>query len=387
MKKLSCVHSRYPDYERSPSSIKRSYVLPALLAIVLLLTAAPVRSDAQELGFLNVVFNRVQRISLSVLALDPKETPNVDRSGSGCITLALCGAGVTVLIDLDTRADNMELELGLGAGYLRILRGYSGDSLDIRGALRSLPVVSTQATWLASRYFHPYFLASFGLVDLWNGRATNTDARQTEVKASTFEYGISLGLAVRPARTNGRMQIEGGYRARTFSSIGYGYDQPLNDRWPRQLDLSGWQIAAGWQFDLRPIAKSPDFSGSYVLSRVDGAPFPTLLSQVRTDTGNVRLELMNAWLDVSRRPGTFRLVLITRSSLLNSDGVAQQVLYPEPTERRGHWEATRVGHVSFTLESDEGVEATASGERIEDELVILDPITGRRLHFRRIRGT
>ncbi len=361
----------------------KSRSLLAVAALALL----PAALSAQDLGFLNSVFNRVHRVSLFVLALDPKEAPILDRTGKGCITLSLCGAGVKVMIDLDTRADNMELELGLGASYLRALQGSSDDSLDIRGALRSLPVVSTQATWLASRYVHPYFHASFGLVDIWNGRAHNSSGRQAELKASTFEYGVSLGLAVRPSRTNGRMLLEAGYRARTFASVGYGFDEPIGNKWPRQIDLSGWQLSAGWQFDLRPIAKSPDFSGSYVLARVDGAPLPIALSQVSGDSGNVRRELMNAWLDISRKPRTYRMVLITRVTTLNENGVAQEMEYAHPSELRGGWEPGRAGHVLLTRDSTTSASVSTTGERIDDELVIVEPSTGRRLHFRRVRGT
>lgn len=351
------------------------------------LVLSPSMVVAQDLGFMNSVFSRVHRVSLFALALDPKEAPILDRTGKGCITLSLCGAGVKVMIDLDTRSDYMELELGLGASYLRALQGRSSDSLDIRGALRSFPVVSTQTTWLASRYVHPYFHASFGLVDIWNGRAHNSAGRQAELKASTFEYGLSLGLAVRPSNTNGRMLIEGGYRARTFASIGYGFDEPLGGAWPRQLDLSGWQVSAGWQFDLRPIAKSPDFSGSYVLTRIDGAPVPFTLEQDRATDGNVREELMHAWLDMSRKPRTYRLVLITRNTTVNTNGVAQQIRYPDPTEERGTWESNKTGQVFLTRQGAGQSTPAATGERIEDELIIPHPTTGRRLHFRRVRNS
>lgn len=359
-------------------------LLPLLGTLALLSMPQPVQ--AQDLGFVNSIFGRVHRISLFVQSLEPRKAPILDRSGRGCITMSLCGAGVKVMIDLDTRSNWMNLELGLGAGYLRALQGSSSDSLDIRGALRSLPVVNVQASILMTKWITPYVNGSFGLVDIWNGRAHNAEGMQAELKASTFEYGVSGGLAIRPDMTNGRILLEAGYRARTFASVGYGFTEPLGTAWPRQLDLSGWQVMAGWQFDLRPIAKSPDFSGSYVLTRVDGSALPLTLSQFRGDSVNVREELMQAWLDIERNPRRYRVILVTRRTWLNADGIPQEIRYAEPMEERGTWLPDRSGIVTFTPESPREAEVH-TGTRIEDELVVIHPATGRRLHFRRVRST
>jgi hypothetical protein len=353
----------------------------ALLSLALLVPAHA--ASAQDLGFATGIFSRVHRLSLFVNALEPKDAREFDRSGRGCITLSLCGAGVRVMIDLDTRTQWMDLELGLGAGYLRALRGNPGDTIEIRGALRSLPVISTQATFLLNRYASPYFAGSFGLVDIWNGRAHNSQGRQSELRASTFEYGISGGVVVRPPNTNGRLLLEAGYRARTFASVGYTTTDPLGPAWPRQIDMSGWQVSAGWQFDLRPIAKSPDNAGTWALARVDAAAVPLVLQQTRVSDGvNVRRELMNGWLELYGRPNSYRLVLITRETTLNTGGVAQEIRYPAPTEERGAWTTLRSGAVVFTRAG--GGEVTA--ERIEDELVLVHAGTGRRLHFRKVKS-
>ncbi|MEW5919245.1 MAG: hypothetical protein AB1762_22780, partial [Gemmatimonadota bacterium] len=237
-------------------------------------SALPVLADAQELGFVSTVFARVHKLSMFVHALEPTGETVLDQSGRGCISLSLCGAGAKVLVALDTRSDRLDLDLGFGAGYLRTVRARTTDSLEVRGALRALPVLSTQATFMNLGWFRPYIVGSFGLVDLWNGRAHQGAGKQTSVTATTFEYGMSLGVGVAPPFTNGRMLLEAGYRARNFASVGYNQPEPLGRTWPRELDLSGWQISAGWQFDLRTLSKAAGFGGGWLLTRVDGAPRP-----------------------------------------------------------------------------------------------------------------
>ena len=349
-----------------------------VLATALLGFADATPLTAQDLGFVSGVFGRVHRLTLFVNALEPGGSPWLDERAKGCLTLPLCGAGVRVHIDLDTRSDLVDLELGLGAGYLRAVRGAPVDGLDLRGALRSLPTITTNATFLLGDWVHPYFVGSFGLVDLWNAQAYDADGRQSKVQAATFEYGISGGLAVMPPFTNGRLLLEAGYRVREFPSLGYTSDAALPLDWPRQLDLSGWQLSAGWQFDLRPIARSPQWAGTWRLVEVDGFPLPATLTQVRADDGNVRRELVQALLVLERDGATWRLVQTERELILDRNGVVQALTYAEPIIETGT--GRRDGRDAITMEPEQ------RAERVDDLLVLRHARSGRRLGFRKVKG-
>jgi len=346
----------------------------------------PSRAFAQDLGFISSVFGRVHRLSLFAQALHPRDAAVLDRSGHGCITMSLCGAGARVMIDLDTRSNIWELELGFGAGYLRPIRGSDQSNLDLRGALRSLPVISAQGSLQAWRWINPYFAGSFGLVDLMNGRVHDTDGRQAEVKASSFEYGLSVGLAVQPPVTNGRALIEFGYRARNFASVGYGFSTPIPSTWPRELDMSGWQLSAGWQVDLRPIARPTQVGGAWVLSRADAGPLPLALKQERRGDASVREELVSGYLDVDSRGRTFALTLVAREVVVGSNGVTLEMRFTEPRREQGTWSADGRRAIARSEPARGGDALRSDVTLLEDELVVQHGATGRRLYFRKIRG-
>jgi hypothetical protein len=358
---------------RCPIRLGRAIALALLLA-------SPAPLVAQDLGFLGGIFGKVQRMSLYLQSLDPLHAEVLDRTGKGCFTLALCGAGTEVLIDLDTPVKQVNLSLGFGAGYLRSVRSRPGDSLDIRGSLRTLPSVSTHVTYLLNPLVNPYFTGSFGLVDIWNGRAHNALGKQVDIKASAFEYGISFGIGISPTRTNGRAILEAGYRARNFASIGYGFQDPLPKTAPRSLDLSGWQFNAGYQFDLRPLNRAPTYVGLWVLSRVEGQPIPFTLGQERSGPESVRTDLINGTLELS--DGRYSLQLITRATTLSAGGVALSQRFPEASREEGTW-VRQDG--ALRLSRTEGGSTISPALPADDELVVTHAQTGRRLHFRRTR--
>ncbi len=351
-------------------------------------------AHAQELGFVSTVFARVHKLGMFVHSLQPTGESILDQSGRGCLTLSLCGAGTRVLIALDTRSERLDLDLGFGAGYLRTVRARTSDSLEIRGAIRELPVLSTQATFMNLGWIRPYIVGSFGLVDLWNGRAHTAAGKQSPVSATTFEYGMSLGIGVAPPFTNGRMLVEAGYRARNFASVGYNQPEPLGKTWPRELDLSGWQVSAGWQFDLRTLAKVVGFGGSYMLTRVDGGAVPATLRHERTASGteSTRQEIVGAYLDLDPRKQTYSLQLVTRSVTLSPNGVAQALRYDDPQQESGTWGyATKT-----TLRLTPGTATPANGSaaaagslvrRADEEIILEHQASGRRLYFRKVKTT
>ncbi|MGQ0643495.1 MAG: hypothetical protein ACT4P6_22335 [Gemmatimonadaceae bacterium] len=371
-------------------------ILSRRILFALTLVAASGASSAAhaqgELGFVSTVFARVHKLSMFVHSLEPTGESILDQSGRGCITLSLCGAGTRVLIALDTRSDRLDLDLGLGAGYLRTVRARTGDSLEIRGAIRALPVLSTQATFMNLGWIRPYVVGSFGLVDLWNGRATNGAGKQTSVTATSFEYGMSLGIGVAPPFTNGRMLLEAGYRARNFASLGYAQPEPLGRQWPRELDLSGWQVSAGWQFDLRTLARTVGFGGSWMLTRVDGAALPTTLRHERSASGaeSTRQDIVSAYLELNPRGQTYSLQIVTRTATLSPNGVPQAMRFDDPIRESGTWGYD--SKVSVRLTPAAAAQANGAGtsggsivRRADEEIVVEHLATGRRLYFRKVK--
>jgi hypothetical protein len=337
---------------------------------------------AQDLGFLSAIFSRVHRMSLFVQSLDPYRATILDKNASRCLTLTLCGAGAEVLIHLETRTPKLDLELGFGAGYLRSLRATVGDSLEVRGALRTLPNVSTHLTYLTNEWFHPYLTGSFGLVDLWNGRVHLPNGKQAEVRANAFEYGLSIGFGFSPKVTNGRGLFEIGYRARHFASIGYLTSDPLAKTAPRALDMSGIQLNAGWQVDLRPLSRAPDYTGLWLLTRVEGATLPFVLSQDRNGSESTRNEVVNGVMDLSSSPSTtYQIRLTTRQVGIGPNGVPLMQRYPGDLTEEGTW--TRSG-TALTLTAN-GNRPSSRVVRADDELMVIHAETGRRLHFRKTR--
>jgi hypothetical protein len=327
-----------------------------------------------------------------VHSLEPTGETVLDQSGRGCISFSLCGAGAKVLIALDTRSDRLDLDLGFGAGYLRTVRARTTDSLDIRGAIRELPVLSTQATFMHLGWIRPYIVGSFGLVDLWNGRAHNAAGKQTTVTATAFQYGMSLGIGVAPPFTNGRMLLEAGYRARNFASVGYGQAEPLGKTWPRELDLSGWQLSAGWQFDLRTLTKAVGFGGSWMLTRVDGTALPSTLRHDRTTSGTetMRQDIISAYLDIDPRGHTYSLQIVTRSVTLGPNGVTQSLRYDEPMSERGTWRHTtkvaiRLTPAATTQANGSAATSASVVTRADEEIVVEHHATGRRLFFKKVK--
>ena len=351
-----------------------------LCLATLVCAAGPSRVAAQDLSFLSSVFSRVHRLTLSLESADPRHASVLDRSGHGCFTLPLCGAGTEVLIDLDTRSRRIDLELGFGASYLRPVRSKNPAEMDIRASIRSLPVISTHVTYLNDSWLHPYFTGSFGLVDLWNGRVHTAAGKQSELKASTFEYGVSAGVGIAPPFTNARLLLEVGHRARNFSSVGYSLTDPLPSAFPRELNLSGWQMRAGWQFDLRPLSKAPEYEGLWVLTRVDGLPVPFATRQERRGPESVREEIVSAYLDLSQTGSRYSLEIVTRQTTVGPNGVALEQRFAEPQREVGTWDGAERHRVRLTTS---GVAQPTT--RVDDELMVEHSATGRRLFFKKVR--
>lgn len=171
-----------------------------------------------------------------------------------CDPLGLCGMGAEVLIDLPS-PQGSELELGLSTSFLR---GFTAaeSSLDLRGALRILPLVSVYATkrdLLGWDGLNPYVGVNAGLSTLWNAQAYDADGRPYALAGEAFEYGLTAGAFINLPPARG-LFVEGSYRVRRYPSLMWTLPEGetvLPPGWPPALDVSGWLLTAGWQFKLR----------------------------------------------------------------------------------------------------------------------------------------
>lgn len=154
------------------------------------------------------------------------------------------------------REDAITFSIGLGYSQMSGFNGGS-DSLDIRGALRTLPALAFYAAFNAERSVSPYLGFSVSLEQLHSLRAyrlspTLDSATTTAFKGSGSTFGASLagGVVVDLRRIN--LFLEPSYTVRYFPSIEWEADKngtlPLN--LPRRLRMSGWQIAVGLQVPL-----------------------------------------------------------------------------------------------------------------------------------------
>ena len=178
-----------------------------------------------------------------------------------CLFGDVCGAGAELLIDLPSFGGDsgFGVELGLGVEYTRGFMSGS-DALDLRGSVRSLPTVAAYVTGLGDVLedfpdsLYPYFGLSFGLADLWNARAYDNSGVQFELDGQTFDWGLSLGMAVDLGLT-AYLLGEGTYIWRRFSSLDWSLPdaagEALPAEFPRALELSGWRLKVGLQFQLQ----------------------------------------------------------------------------------------------------------------------------------------
>lgn len=221
-----------------------------LLALAGVLAATPAHA---QFDFLTELFDEVNSITVAVQGSQIHHSGELRARESDCLGVGVCGMAAEVLIDLPSVA-GADLELGLGTSFLRGFEA-TEPTLDLRGSLRAFPTITAYASLperLGMGIAEPYVGASFGLVSLWNARGYDPEAVEYGLEAETFEHGFTVGLFL--LRPRG-LFIEGGYRWRTFESVDWELPdaaaEKLPANWPRDLDLSGWQVSVGWQFRLR----------------------------------------------------------------------------------------------------------------------------------------
>jgi len=214
--------------------------LKRCLSLVCFFVVTTPRADAQEI--ITKIFERATDIAPFAQASWLTSDENLDTRGS-----ALLGYGVEILFALkDDPKAAFSVELALGYNYLTGFRS-TNPAVDLRGSMRTLPELSVYATFEKTGRIEPYLGIHTGLLDLWHTQAYDTENQQYLVTSESFQAGITGGVVM-----NG-IWVEGSYRIRKFPSLEWtlpGEATVVPAAFPREMDLSGWNLRAGYQFSI-----------------------------------------------------------------------------------------------------------------------------------------
>jgi hypothetical protein len=103
------------------------------------------------------------------------------------------------------------------------------------------------ATYEKTGSIEPYVGVHTGLLDLWHTQAYDAEGEQYSVSSEAFQAGVTTGAVFHG------LWLEGSYRIRKFPSLEWalpGDRTALPPEFPRTLDLSGWNVRAGYQFSI-----------------------------------------------------------------------------------------------------------------------------------------
>lgn len=272
------------------------------LPLLILVQARPSHAQA-ELAFFTNALKSVHSVTLAGQFGDLTDKQMLGTSDSDCALLRICGMAAEVLFDVTT-PEQIHLEIGFGASYLRGFHEKAGLPFDIRGSVRSFPTISAYLTGDA-RIVEPYVGVNFGIADLWNVQVYDTLNREFKVTGQTFELGGTAGFYLDFYHSVG-LFAEASYRRRRFASLDYTRDSVPGI--PRELNLDALTVALGVQFDLREDKEGPPaFYGTWVLSKVNGEALPARISQRQDGNLSVRDELTSGMLDITAQNYVLRL--------------------------------------------------------------------------------
>ena len=214
----------------------------ALLCLLLV----PSFASAQTLSVISGLFKSVNSIGFSVNGGTILGDTELDPT---CLGGGVCGMGIEVFLDLPS-PEAVELELGLGTSFLRGFEAVE-PTLDLRGSLRTLPVISVYVTRpgiLGTSRVQPFAGLNVGFAQLWNARAYDAEGVQHELDGEAFEFGATAGAFVNVTSVSG-LFVEMSLRQRRFDSLDWNLAGPaLPAGWPRQLNASTLLVSVGWQF-------------------------------------------------------------------------------------------------------------------------------------------
>ncbi len=221
-----------------------------LLIATLAALAFPSAAVAQDLRILEGLFRQVNSFMIAANVGDLVGGSEMD---GNCTPFGLCGMSTEVFLNL-YRSQTLMLELALGTSYQQGFRARE-PTLDFRGAVRSVPTISIYTTYLRPLVLErvqPFVGVSFGLTELWNAQAYDSEGTRYTLRGSTYDQGLAAGLVFNLGTLSGPF-IETSYRRRSFFSVDWGFPSGVDSvpaGWPRELNLSSWVLSLGWQFEL-----------------------------------------------------------------------------------------------------------------------------------------
>jgi hypothetical protein len=147
-------------------------------------------------------------------------------------------------------------ELGLGYTHVGNLRSRV-PGFDIRGSVRDWPTLTYYRTWsganvggrLPGGAFSPYLGLGTGYLVLSNLSFYDATGQIYTVTGDAIGASVSGGFVNEPG-----IFIQAAYRLRYFGGLGYktpASPAKLPAELPRSLNLSGFEIAVGWQFHVK----------------------------------------------------------------------------------------------------------------------------------------
>lgn len=215
----------------------------AVTVSALALLPSPARAQAA----IEELFSKTEAVTVSA-ALGCLPASSLTTGGGGC---GLYGFGLEALINLASPdSSGWGFELALGYGQLSGFRA-EDPSLDLRGAVRSLPSVAAYASRdraMPLGFEQYYFGLHTGFLQTANLQAYDGEGRQYSLDAETFEFGLSFGIYHRSG-----LFIEPTYRFRYFPSVEWTLPdgvEAVPSGWPRSLNLSGPSVSVGYQFSV-----------------------------------------------------------------------------------------------------------------------------------------
>lgn len=224
----------------------------AIAVLALALIAAPTPVHAQDLGFITDFFSKARGIAIG-FQMGQLNGAGLESDGI-CPAAPVCGANGELLIDLAEFVGDLSVEMGFAAGYWRGFRS-SNPEVDLRGSVRNLPTISAYISKDIG-LFSPYVGLSFGLSDLWNAQAYDADGFVFQLDGQTFDWGIlgALSYNIGPAFLFSEVH----YSWRRFNSLDWSLpssaDGALPPEFPRSLELSGFKLNVGLQFQFHEPA-------------------------------------------------------------------------------------------------------------------------------------
>ncbi len=211
-----------PEHDRVRSDGMKSFGLEILFEVATLrreVGPAPVPDDSVRIVWREM---RVERTAEGVDTINIYDIEQVSAS--------------VPLVDVWT------FELGLGYGQASGFEARE-PSIELKGAVRSLPAVSLYASYDA---WGTYFGLRSGLMEVSGLQVVAEDGSATAGSAQSFMAGLLLGQAWAVAGMN--LFIEGAYLVRDFPSVEWNGTPPPGT--PRSMNLSGWALGAGVQFGV-----------------------------------------------------------------------------------------------------------------------------------------